>query len=51
MKGFFEHFLERDSLFIDKSLLLSHYVPTEVLYREELINEIANILRKNNIRN
>ena len=44
MKGFFEHFLERDSLFIDKSLLLSHYVPTEVLYREELINEIANIL-------
>ena len=44
MKGFFEHFLERDSLFTDKSLLLSHYVPTEVLYREDLINEIANIL-------
>lgn len=44
MKNFFENFLERDSLFVDKSLLLSHYVPHEVLYREELINEIANIL-------
>ncbi len=44
MKGFFEHFLERDSLFADKSLLLSNYVPSEVLYRGELINEIANIL-------
>ncbi|MAG60954.1 cell division control protein Cdc6 [archaeon] len=44
MRGFFENFLERESLFLDKTSLLSHYVPNEVLYREELINEIANIL-------
>ncbi|MBT4445876.1 AAA family ATPase [archaeon] len=44
MKKFFEHFLERESLFTNKALLLSHYVPSEILYREELISEIANIL-------
>ena len=44
MKKFFEHFLEHESLFTNKALLLSHYVPSEILYREELISEIANIL-------
>ncbi len=41
---FFENFLKKKSFFIDKSILLSSYVPGEVLYREEQIQEIANIL-------
>ncbi len=41
---FFEHFLRQDSLFIDKSVLSSAYMPDEVLYREEQIQEVANIL-------
>ena len=42
--NFFENFLKKDSIFLDKSLLLSSYVPEEVLFREELIQEVANIL-------
>jgi cell division control protein 6 len=41
---FFENFLKQDSLFQDKSVLLSSYVPDEVLYRENQIQEVANIL-------
>ncbi len=44
MNNFFENYLERDSIFLNKSLLLSSYVPDEVLFRGELIQEIANIL-------
>lgn len=44
ISSFFENFLKKDSLFTDKSLLLSSYVPQEVLYREEQIQEVANIL-------
>ncbi|MBI4981430.1 orc1/cdc6 family replication initiation protein [Candidatus Woesearchaeota archaeon] len=42
--NFFENFLKQDSLFQDKSVLLSSYVPEEVLYRESQIQEVANIL-------
>lgn len=41
---FFENFLKQDSLFIDKSILSSSYMPDEVLYREEQLQEVANIL-------
>ncbi len=41
---FFEQYLAQDSLFNDKSVLLSSYVPEEVLYREELLREVANVL-------
>ena len=41
---FFENFIKKDSFFIDKSVLLSSYVPDEVLYREEQLQEVANIL-------
>ena len=44
MNNFFENYLERDSLFINKSLLLSSYLPEEVLFRGALIQEIAKIL-------
>jgi len=42
--SFFENFLKKESLFLDKNFLLSSYVPTEVLFREEQIQEVANIL-------
>ena len=41
---FFDHYLKLDSLFKDKSVLLSSYVPEEVLYREEQMQEVAKIL-------
>ncbi len=41
---FFENFLKKDSLFKDKSVLMSSYFPHEVIYREEELQEIANIL-------
>lgn len=41
---FFENFLKKDSLFIDKNVLLSSYVPEEVLFREDQLQEVANIL-------
>ncbi len=41
---FFEKFLQKDSFFTDKSVLLSSYIPDEVLYREEQIQDVANIL-------
>ena len=44
MQDFFEKYLERDSIFVDKKFLLSSYLPSEVLFREDLIQEIANIL-------
>ncbi len=42
--NFFENFLKQDSLFLDKGVLSSSYVPEEVLYREDLLQEVANIL-------
>ncbi len=41
---FFENFLKKDSLFLDKSVLLSSYLPPEILYREEQLQEVAQIL-------
>ncbi|MFA6461529.1 MAG: orc1/cdc6 family replication initiation protein [Candidatus Woesearchaeota archaeon] len=42
--NFFENFLRKDSLFKDKNVLLSSYTPPEVLFREEQLQEVANIL-------
>jgi cell division control protein 6 len=42
--NFFENFLKKDSLFIDKNVLLSSYTPEEVLFREDQLQEVANIL-------
>ena len=41
---FFETFLEKNSIFTDKNVLMSSYFPEEVLFREEQIQEAANIL-------
>lgn len=44
VSNFFENFLKKDSLFADKHYLLSSYIPNEVIYREEQVQEVANIL-------
>ncbi|MBT3298665.1 AAA family ATPase [archaeon] len=44
VSNFFENFLKKDSLFEDKKYLLSSYIPDEVIFREEQIQEVANIL-------
>ena len=42
--GFFEKFLDKGSLFLDKTVLQSNYAPEEIPHREEQIQQIANIL-------
>ncbi len=42
--NYFENFLNKDSLFLDKSVLLSSYYPEEIPYREEQVQAIANVL-------
>lgn len=44
IKNFFENYLKQESFFISKEILLPSYVPEEIIYREEQIREIANIL-------
>ncbi len=41
---FFEDFLDRDTLFRNRSVLLSSFMPDTVLYREEEKNQTASIL-------
>lgn len=41
---FFENFLKKESLFKNKMVLLPSYIPPEVSYREEQLQEMANIL-------
>ena len=40
----FEKFIKKESLFEDKSVLQSQYVPEELMHRDEQINQIASIL-------
>ncbi|MBN2457663.1 ORC1-type DNA replication protein [Candidatus Woesearchaeota archaeon] len=41
---FFETFLTKDSLFLDKKVLQSTYSPKKIQHRDDEINQIANIL-------
>lgn len=41
---FFENYLVKETIFKEKWVLFSSYVPEEVLYRKELLQEIAQIL-------
>ena len=41
---FFENYIKKESFFINKQVLQSSYAPEEILYREEQIREVANIL-------
>ena len=44
ISNFFENFLKKESLFVDKKALLPSYMPESVIYREEQIQEVANVL-------
>ena len=44
IKSFFENYLKKESIFIDKKTLMPSYIPEEILYREEQLQEVANIL-------
>lgn len=44
LTNFFETFLKKEPLFLNKRALQGNYLPEEVLYRAEQINQIANIL-------
>ncbi|MBI2151856.1 cell division control protein Cdc6, partial [Candidatus Woesearchaeota archaeon] len=44
INNFFNAYLTKNSLFKDKSVLLSTYVPEEILYRDEFLKEVANVL-------
>ena len=41
---FFENFLKGSKIFLNKKVLQSNYIPTDVVHREELMREIALIL-------
>ncbi len=41
---FFEDFLEKGSLFLNKKALQSSFIPDDIKHRDEQINQIANIL-------
>ena len=42
--GFFEKYVEKESLFIDRGALQSSYIPNEISHRYEQIDQIASIL-------
>ncbi len=44
IKNFFENYLKKESIFIDKKTLMPSYIPDEILYRGEQLQEVANIL-------
>ncbi len=44
LETFFEVFLRKESVFFDKKVLQSTYIPENVLHREEQTKQIANIL-------
>ncbi len=44
LTGFFENFLKRESLFLDKKALQSSYTPELIQHRDEQIKQVADIL-------
>ena len=44
IEHFFENYLDQKSLFKDKAVLLPSHLPGEVMYRQEQLQEVANIL-------
>ena len=41
---FFENYMKKESFFLDKAVLLSSYIPEEIIFRGEQLQEVANIL-------
>ncbi|MFH1848779.1 MAG: ORC1-type DNA replication protein [archaeon] len=44
LKGFFETFIKKESIFANKKALQSGYLPEEIVHRDKQLNTIANIL-------
>jgi len=44
LSSFFEEFLDKESLFVDRGVLLSSYFPENILYRDKEVKQIANVL-------
>ncbi|MBN4049122.1 orc1/cdc6 family replication initiation protein [archaeon AH-315-M20] len=44
LSSFFEDFLARESLFIDRNVLLSSYKPENILHRDKEVKQVASIL-------
>lgn len=44
LNNIFEQFLKKESLFKEKKVLQSRYIPDEVIHRDKQITQIANIL-------
>lgn len=44
LKGFFENFLTKEPLFLNKKVLLSNYTPESITHRDDQIQQIAKIL-------
>lgn len=44
VSAFFEEFLVRESLFNDRSVLISSFMPENILHRDKEVNQILNIL-------
>jgi len=44
ISGFFEQYLESDSLFANKAVFQANFTPNEVLYRDEQIEQVAQTL-------
>jgi len=44
LSGFFENFLKRESLFVNKNVLQSSYTPEFIQHRDEQIKQVADIL-------
>ncbi len=42
--GFFENFLKKDPLFVDKNVLQSNYTPETIPHREDQVKQVASIL-------
>ena len=42
--GFFEQFLNKTSLFVNKTVLQTQYEPNKILHREQQISQVASIL-------
>lgn len=42
--NYFEQYLDSESVFVDKRVLQSHYVPTKLLHREEQVQMISSVL-------
>src|SRR3989344_5560074 len=44
LQGFFEQFLKKDSLFLNKKIIQANYTPEQIYHRDQQIQFIAHVL-------